>query len=151
MSLMKNRNSTNCVETLNGGPNPAEKDIMKKFIPILLLTVLCGCGAGYNFSPYVGQQQNWQTQAGSYVRVIDKATLYSPGQLPDRPYLIIGSVTTDSEGNLAKAVRAQHADAALISTDRTYRTGTVAVASPGVLWGIPLTHTDIGAELIKFK
>jgi hypothetical protein len=52
---------------------------------------------------------------------------------------------------LAKAVRAQHADAALISTYRTYRTGTVAVASPGVLWGIPLTHTDIGAELIKFK
>ena len=67
------------------------------------------------------------------------------------PILIIGSVTTDSEGNLAKAVRAQHADAALMSIDQTYRTGTVAVASPGVLWGIPLTHTDISAQLIKFR
>jgi hypothetical protein len=124
---------------------------MKKMIPVLLLMVFCGCGAGYNFSPYVGQQQNWQTQPGSYVRVVDKATLYSPGQFPDRPYFIIGSVTTDSEGNLAKAVRAQHADAALISTDHTYRTGTVAVASPGILWGIPLTHTDVSAQLIKFR
>jgi hypothetical protein len=124
---------------------------MTKTIPVLLLTVFCGCGAGYDFSPYVGQQQNWQIQSGSYVRVVDKATLYSPGQFPDRPYFILGSVTTDSEGNVAKAVHAQHADAALISTDHIYRTGTVAVARAGVFWGIPLTHTDVSAQLIKFR
>jgi hypothetical protein len=124
---------------------------MKKMIPALLLIVVCGCGPGYNFSPYIGQQQNWTTQAGSYVKVVDGATLYAPGQLPNRPYLIMGNVTTDNEHNLAKAVHEQHADAALIYVDRTYRTGTVAVAGPGMIWNVPLTGSQMNAQLIKFK
>jgi hypothetical protein len=70
---------------------------------------------------------------------------------PSRPYLIIGSVSTDSEGNVARAVHDQHADAALIYTESSYRTGTDAVAGPGVVWGIPLTHSDASAQLIKYK
>lgn len=124
---------------------------MKRMIPTLLLLVLCGCGPGYTFSPYIGQQQNWSTQAGGYVKVVDGATLYSPGQFPNRPYIIIGSVQTDNEHNLAKAVHEQQADAALIFTDRTYRTGTVAVAGPGMIWNVPLTGSQINAQLIKFK
>jgi hypothetical protein len=124
---------------------------MRKMIPMLLLFVLCGCGAGYNFSPYVGQQQNWQTQPGGSVKVVDKVTLYPSGQLPSRPYTIIGSVTTDSEHNVAKAVHDQHADAALISVDRTYRTGTVGVEGPGVVFGIPLTGREVKAQIIKYN
>jgi hypothetical protein len=124
---------------------------MKRMIPALLLFVVCGCGPAYNFSPYIGQQQNWQTQPGGYVKVVDKATFYPPGQFPNRPYIIIGSVSTDSEENVAKAVHEQQADAALIFTDRTYRTGTVAVAGPGVVWGVPLTGRQVNAQLIKFK
>jgi hypothetical protein len=129
----------------------SRKQAMKVLAPVLLGIFLSGCGTGYSFNPYIGQQQNWQTQPGGYVKIVDKATLYPPGQLPNRPYLIIGSVVTGSEGNLAKAVREQHADAALIYSDHTYRTGTVAVASPGIIWGMPLTHTDIAAQLIKFR
>ena len=124
---------------------------MKRMIPVLLLFVVCGCGPGYNFSPYYGQQQNWQTMPSGYVKVVDNATLYPPGQFPNRPYTIIGSVSTGSEHNVAKAVHEQHADAALIYTDRSYRTGTVAVAGPGVVWGIPITHSDVNAQLIKYK
>ena len=124
---------------------------LKKMLPFFLLVCAVGCGPGYTFSPYVGQQQNWQTQPGGYVKIVDKASIYMPGQFPDRPYIILGSITTDNEDNVAKAVHEQHADAALIYTEHNYRTGTVAVASPGVVWGIPLTHSDVSAQLIKFR
>lgn len=117
-----------------------------------LMTVLvCGCGPGYDFSPYYGQQQNWQTSPGGYTKVVDGVTIYPRGQFPNRPYMIIGSVSTDNEHNVAKAVKDKQADAALIFDDRTYRTGTVAVAGPGVVWGIPLTGSHVAAQLIKYQ
>jgi hypothetical protein len=128
-----------------------QKYIMKRMIPALLLVLVCGCGPGYDFSPYYGVQQNWTTQPGSYVKIVDKATLYPPGHFPDRPYAIMGSVSTDNEENVAKAVHEQHADAALVFTDRTYRTGSVAVAGPGMIWNVPLTGRKVNAQLIKFR
>lgn len=124
---------------------------MKRMIPVLLLFVVCGCGPAYNFAPYVGAQQNWTTQPGGYVKIVDGAQLYPPGTFPNRPYIILGSVTTDSENNVAKAVKEQHADAALVYTDRKYRTGAVAVAGPGMVWNVPLTGNQVNAQLIKFK
>jgi len=124
---------------------------MKRMIPTLLLLALCGCGPGYEFTPYIGQQSNWQTEPGSYVKVVNKATLYPPGHFPNRPYIIIGSVSTDNQENVAKAVHDEQADAALIFTDETYRTGTVAVAGPGAIWNVPLTGRRVNAQLIKFK
>jgi hypothetical protein len=120
-------------------------------LPILLLLGLCGCGPGYDFSPYIGQQENWQTQSGGYVKVVNNATIYPPGQFPNRPYIIIGSVSTDSQDNVAKAVHDQHADAALLYQDTKYRTGTVAVAGPGVFWNVPLTGSHVSAQLIRFR
>jgi hypothetical protein len=122
-----------------------------RFLPLSLVLGLCGCGTGYEFSPYVGQQQNWTTGAGGYVRMVDNVPLYSPGQFPPRPYILLGAVSTDSEGNLAKAVREQHADAALISSESVYRSGSVAVAAPGVFYAQPLHHTVISAQLIKYR
>jgi hypothetical protein len=120
-------------------------------VPVLLLTAFCGCGPGYTFSPYEGSQQNWTTGPGGYVKVVDKATLYPPGQYPPRPYVIVGAVTTDGEENLAKAVREQHADAALISNESTVRNGTVMIASGPVVWGEPLRKTVVTANLIRFR
>ncbi len=131
---------------------------MKRMIPALLLFVVCGCGTPYKFSAYVGQQENWATQPGGFVKVVDNATLYPPGQLPNRPYTVIGNVATDNEQNLAKAVHEQHADAALIYNDQTYNNGSVTVVGEpgyrgglGFGWAIPLTHRDVNARLIKFK
>jgi hypothetical protein len=124
---------------------------LKAIISGLLLAGLCGCGAGYTFSPYVGEQQNWTTGPGGYVKLVDKASLYSPGQYPTRPYNIIGAVSTDSEENLAKAVREQHADAALISNESTVHNGNVVIAGGGVLWNEPLRKTVITANLIRFR
>ena len=123
----------------------------KKWVPLFLLAGLCGCGAGYTFSPYVGQQQNWSTGSGGYVKEVDKATLYPQGQLPARPYYILGAVTTDSEENLAKAVHEQHADAALISHQSTTRNGRVDWAVGGVFVSQPLTKTVLTANLIRYK
>jgi hypothetical protein len=124
---------------------------LKTIIPGLVFLALCGCGPGYNFSPYVGQQQNWSTGTGGYVKVVDKATLYAPGQYPTQPYIILGAVTTDGEENLAKAVHEQHADAALIANDITVRNGSVVVAAGGVVWGEPLRKRTLTANLIRFK
>jgi hypothetical protein len=77
--------------------------------------------------------------------------VFSPGQMPPKPYLVLGAVSTDSEGNLAKAVREQHADAALLVSESTVRTGSVAWAAPGVYGVTPLTSTKITANLIKYR
>jgi hypothetical protein len=128
---------------------------VKTILRLLPLSVaalfLCGCGPGYTFTPWMGQQQNWATGPGGYVRMVNNVPIFSPGQMPPKPYYIVGSVSTDNEGNLAKAVREQHADAALLSSERTYRTGSVAWAAPGVYGVTPLTSTKITANLIKYK
>jgi len=100
--------------------------------------------------PYVGQQQNWATQSGAYVKVVNKSTVYPPGQFPDRPYIIIGSIATDSEGNVAKAVHDQHADAALIFSDRKSPNGAIAIGNAKFAWAIPLTKSEVQAVLIKY-
>ena len=123
----------------------------KTILPVVALGLLCGCGPSYTFSPYVGEQQNWQTGSGGYVKQVNNATLYPPGQYPTRPYILIGAATTDSEENLATAVHEQHADAALISNENTVRNGSVVVAAGGVVWGEPLRKTVITANLIKFR
>jgi hypothetical protein len=64
---------------------------MKK-ISLLVLgagLLLAGCSTpNYHFMPWVGQQQNWATSPGSYVRIVDGVEIYS--QYPSRPYEIIG-------------------------------------------------------------
>jgi hypothetical protein len=124
---------------------------LKLILPLIAATAFCGCGTPYNYSPYVGEQKNWITTPGSYVRVVDKATIYSAGQYPNRPYVIIGAVSTDNEENLAKAVHEKHADAALIYNQYSVRDGAVAVAAPGVYWAEPLRRTVITANLILYK
>ena len=121
-----------------------------RLLQITLVAGLCGCGAGYTFSPWVGPQQNWSTGPGGYVKIVEHVSIYAPGQYPAQGYVILGAVKTDSEENLAKAVKEQHADAALLSTERSYRSSTVAVAVPGMFFTQPLYDTIITANLIKF-
>jgi hypothetical protein len=118
---------------------------------VSLALCLCGCGAGYKFSPWTGPQSNWSTGPGGYVRMVENVPVFAPGQFPPRPYLLLGAVTTDSEGNLAKAAREQHADAVMLSSESVRRTGSVAWAAPGVYGVTPLTSTTITANLIKYK
>jgi len=129
-------------------------DNMKTIIRLLPFSLvvlgLCGCGPGYQFAPYVGEQSNWQTGAAGYVRMVDGVPFYAPGQFPPQHYLVVGAVTTDSEDNLAKAVREKHADAAMINNESVRRTGSVAWAAPGVYGVTPLTSKTITANLIKY-
>jgi hypothetical protein len=120
-------------------------------LPVSLALCLCGCGPGYTFSPWTGPQQNWSTGPGGFVRTVDGVPVLAAGQYPSRPYNIIGAVTTDSEDNLAKAAREQHADAFLLSQELVRRTGSVAWAAPGVYGVTPLTKTTITANLIKYR
>jgi hypothetical protein len=122
-----------------------------RLLPVSLALFLCGCGAGYTFSPWTGPQSNWTTGPGGYVKIVDNVPLFTQGQFPPKPYILIGAVSTDSENNLAKAVRQQHADAAIISGESSVRSGSIAWAAPGVYGVTPLHHTVITANLIKYK
>lgn len=122
-----------------------------RLLPVSLALCLCGCGPGYTFTPWNGPQSNWTTGPGGYVRTVDNIPMFSPGQYPPRPYYIVGAVTTDSEDNLAKAVRQHNADAALISGEAVRRTGSVAWAAPGVYGVTPLTSKTITANIIKYR
>jgi hypothetical protein len=135
----------------NGRPVLGHVKTMIRLMPLSLALCLCGCGPGYNFSPWTGPQSNWTTGPGGYVRMVDNIPIFAPGQFPPRPYILLGAVSTDSEDNLAKAAHEQHADAVLLSGEHTYRSGSVAVAGPGVFYAQPLHHTDITANLIRYK
>jgi hypothetical protein len=124
---------------------------MLRLLPVSLALCFCGCGAGYTYSPWTGPQSQWTTGPGGYVRMVDNVPLFSPGQFPPRPYILLGAVKTDDEGNLAKAAREQHADAILLSSETTRRTGSIAWAAPGVYGVSPITSTTITANLIKYK
>jgi hypothetical protein len=120
-------------------------------LPLSLVLCLCGCGPSYTFSPYAGQQQNWTMGPGGYVRLVDHVPLFSPGQFPSRPYVVLGAVNTDSEDNLAKAAHEQQADAILLVSESVVRTGSVAWAAPGVYGVTPLTSKRITANLIRYR
>ena len=132
-------------------PVLANMKTILRLLPLSLALWVCGCGPGYSFSPYVGQQQNWSTGPGGYVRMVDHVPLFPPGQFPSRPYLVLGAVTTDDEGNLADAAHDQHADAILLVNESSYRSGSIVWAAPGVYGVTPIRHTTITANLIKYK
>jgi hypothetical protein len=127
---------------------------MKKIIPALLLIGafgLCGCGPGYDFSPWVGAQQNWTTMPGTYGHMVDHVMLFPRGSYPDRPYNILGSATGGSEHDIAKAVKGQGGDAAIIYSETTTRNGSVAIAGPGMIFEQPLRKTVVTAQIIKYR
>ena len=125
--------------------------IFRIFLVTATAVAIVGCGTPYSYSPYVGQQQNWTTSAGGYVRYVQGVPFYAPGQYPNKPYTILGAASTDSEDNMARAAHEQHADAVLISHDQVYPTGSVEMVGAGVIWSQPTTGRSITANLIRFK
>ena len=125
--------------------------LLKAFVVGSVAAAVVGCGTPYSYSPYVGQQKNWTTSPGGYVRYVQDVPFYAPGQYPNRPYVILGAVSTDSENNMVRAAHEQHADAVLISHDEVYPTGSVAMAGAGVVWSQPTTGRAITANLVRFQ
>jgi hypothetical protein len=125
--------------------------ILRIFLIATTAVAIVGCGTPYTYSPYVGQQKNWTTSPGGYVRNVQGIPFYGPGQYPNKPYTILGAVSTDSEDNMVRAAHEQHADAVLISHDEVYPTGSVAMAGAGVYWTQPTTGRAITANLIQFQ
>src|SRR5580698_6329547 len=128
----------NSLQDWKGSPVLGGMKTILRLLPVSLALCLCACGAGYTFSPWTGPQSNWTTGPGGYVKIVDNVPLFTPGQFPPKPYVLVGAVSTDSEDNLAKAVREQRADAAMISSEASVRTGSVAWAAPGVYGVTPI-------------
>ena len=114
----------------------------------LALCTACSSNPKYDFTAYVGPQQNWTTSAGGYVKSIKGIPIYT--QYPAQPYILVGAVVVDSEKEVAKAAKYYHADAALIYRHTTTPNGSVVVTGP--LWmNFPITDTRITAQLLRFK
>jgi hypothetical protein len=129
----------------------ADMKTMIRLLPVSLALFLFGCGPGYTFTPWTGAQDNWSTGPGGYVRMVDNVPVFSPGQFPPRPYVLLCAVVTDSEHRLARAARDQHADAVLLSRESVHRSGSIAWGAPGVYGVSPITSTTITANLIRYK
>lgn len=138
-------------QDLQGSPVLAHVKTILRLMPLSLALLLCGCGPGYTFSPWMGPQSNWTTGPGGYVRQVDGVPFFTSGMYPPRPYVILGAVTSDNEDNIAKAATKEHADAVLLLNESVRRTGSVAWAVPGVYAVTPLTKTTITADLIKYR
>jgi hypothetical protein len=64
-----------------------------RLIALSLATVLTSCATA-DFSPYVGAQQKWPVASGSFVqRKFDLPVYFGP---PDRPYIVLGYMDTQS-------------------------------------------------------
>ncbi|MDB6059567.1 MAG: hypothetical protein JWO95_3411 [Verrucomicrobiales bacterium] len=125
--------------------------VFRAFLVVAVAAAIVGCGTPYTYSPYVGQQKNWTTAPGGYVRYVRDVPFYPPGQYPNRPYVIVGAVSTDNEDNMVRAAHEQHADAVLVSHDEVYPTGSVAMEGAGVIWSQPTTGRALTANLIRFQ
>lgn len=101
-----------------------------------VLTVACGlfltgC-ATVDFTPYVGEQREWPTRSGAFVKQVKGKSFYQ--SWPERPYLLLGHVTVAGNPNvinnqLAWAVSRYHADGVIIMSSDTFQAGTVNTAS----------------------
>ena len=117
------------------------------FTGLVALAFLTGCSTDYRFTQFVGQQQNWTTSGGSFVRTVNNIPIYS--KYPPRPYEIIGAVSVDNERQLARAVKKYGADAAMIAQPAPPGGATQVVPSP---WGgYSVLRFGISAWLIRFK
>ncbi|MGZ5545540.1 MAG: hypothetical protein ACXWIU_12770, partial [Limisphaerales bacterium] len=65
----------------------------RALLVVAVAAAVVGCGTPYSFSPYVGQQKNWTTSPGGYVRDVQGVPFYAPGQYPNKPYVIVGAVS----------------------------------------------------------
>jgi hypothetical protein len=117
---------------------------------LLSLGLLTACGTpNYHFTAYVGQQRNWTTSPGSYVKIVEDVQIYN--QYPSKPYELVGAVNVGSEKALARAVKFYHADAAIIYDRYSHLNGSMVLAGPPGYVAYPLTDSRITAQLVRFK
>ena len=144
---------------------------MKSFFPILrasfcsVVLLLAGCGT-VSYSPYVGQQQDWPTSPGAFVKDMKGIPLYRG--LPNRPYTVLGHVEITAEPAFIEQqaywkAKNVGADAILFVDAQTFYAGSVgggtAFAAPtkggamafGSSWSSAQYQKQITAVFIKWK
>jgi hypothetical protein len=99
----------------SSAPPPAVQTPGLHKSPKILLFALLLIVAGCTFTPYVGRQRDWPTADGAFVKTVMGVPIYPVGQLPARPYDVIGSVTADNWPGFALRAKIHHADAVVLT------------------------------------
>jgi hypothetical protein len=119
-------------------------NMMSRLIAVLLAAAALTSCASVDFSPYVGAQQNWPVASGSFVqRKFDLPVYFGP---PDRPYIVLGYMDTQSaplaiwesgkDESIKPAVKEaakRGADAIILLGNETSSRGTITSSSQ--TWG----------------
>ncbi|MEI7732134.1 MAG: hypothetical protein WCO56_21345 [Verrucomicrobiota bacterium] len=142
---------------------------MKKIILLVTLACLGGGCASVSYSPYVGEQQAWQTAPGAFVKEMRGIVIYRG--YPSRAYQVLGQLSISSspeavESYLAKEALKRNAEAVIILESKTELTGfyttpsgptlmdprsRVLYQASGPSFAVPVHEGSITAMLIRFK
>jgi hypothetical protein len=114
---------------LKVSPVPVTPKVMRLLHLTLPCLLLSGC-AEISYTQYQGQQQNWPTQPGAFVKTVDGIPIYHG--LPSQYYNVLGQIVSvdGSDHDLARIARTNHADAVIITDTRTINSGAVTLPGP---------------------
>jgi hypothetical protein len=100
-----------------------------RIIVILGLVLLTSGCQSVSWVPYVGEQRDWPTAPGSFVRTEGNILIFS--SLPNRPYSVLGRVAITSRHgpSFAKPARQHGADAVILGGSQMFSVGTVTTGN----------------------
>ena len=128
------------------------------------LLIVAGC-AQVDYTPYSGDQSAWKVAPGAFSKTVNGLPVYYG--LPDKPYTVLGRLTTVDApvDRQAWEAKSRGADALVIMKSKEVNDGRVYVPgtsssyvignsvqtyeSPG--YSVPVRHQVTTSYLIKFK
>ena len=108
---------------------------MKLILSVLSFSLLfTGC-ATMDYTAYQGQQRNWPTATGAFVKEVAGIPVYHG--LPTKPYHVLGIINAVDAGDvaLARRCRTLGGDAIIITDSRTFDGGTLHTAGSSYTYG----------------
>ncbi|HEY3864007.1 MAG TPA: hypothetical protein VGO59_19200 [Verrucomicrobiae bacterium] len=129
---------------------------MKKLLVSFAAVALLGCSSNRSdrrFAACFGQQSNWPAAPGAFAKIVDGFSIFSYGQLPAKPYDVLGALPAADEQVIVSVGRRHGADAAVIDQFDRHGPGLQATwtANSASLNSSIFPKTKVRVLLIKYR